>query len=205
MILEELFGSCLFLISSLIIQAPTLSRENLPRDSASTDEQTPERDDEYDGLIHCEYEEEQQAGLPHHEDISDVQPRRNYCESFLRSCGANIGLIVASVFMLGFLMVGLVTLYLNTSDACIEWLLKNHHVQPYIHKLRMVGVCAKLLPLFSWFPTCIAMLLGIKEFKNNYLLSLSICAFITGCITCVYEIILSDTYSGTSVSYTLYR
>ncbi len=214
MILEELFGSCLFLISSLFIQTPPITGENPHRESTSTFEENPERDEVYDGLIHCEYEEERQPGLQYNEEVqedisvltqSDEQHRRNYWESFLRSFKVNIGLIVAVVFILGLLMVGLVILDLNTSDACIEWMLNNRKVQSYVHNLRMLGVSAKLLPLFSWFPTCIAMLWGFKEFKKNYLLRLFVCAFVTGCTTCVYEIIVSDTFFGTNVAYNIYR
>ena len=206
MILEELFGSCMFLISSLLVQTPPISRENLSRRTSTSCEENPEEDEAYDSLIHCEYDEEQQPGLLYHEEeIYDEQPRRNYCESFLRSCKVNIGLTVVAVCILALLMVLLVILDLNTSDACIEWMLKNRKVRSYVHNLRIVGVSAKLLPLFSWFPICIAMLLGFKEFKSNYLLCLFVCASVIGCTTCVYQIIMSDTYFGTSVSYTLYR
>jgi hypothetical protein len=51
MILEELFGSFVSLLSSLTIKTPAISRENLQRECTLIFEENPEPD----GLIHREY------------------------------------------------------------------------------------------------------------------------------------------------------
>ena len=58
MILEELFGSFVSFLSSVIIKTPAITRENLKRECVLIFEENPERDEVYDGLIHREYEQE---------------------------------------------------------------------------------------------------------------------------------------------------
>jgi hypothetical protein len=99
MILEELFGSFVSLLSSLTIKTPAISRENLQRECTLIFEENPEPDEVYDGLIHREYEQETPTEVPYYEEDVSVlvqaneEPRRNFCESFLRSFKANVGLI----------------------------------------------------------------------------------------------------------------
>ncbi|CAB4025937.1 Hypothetical predicted protein [Paramuricea clavata] len=203
MILEELFGSCVALVSRLIIQTPPISRENLQREYTLISVPNREQDEVYDGLIHREYEQE----VPFYEDGTFVRmqadPTRNFCESLIRSLKANVGLITAVVFVLGSLTVGVVYVDLNSNDACIEWMHKNVSIPAHVRTLRIVGMSVKLLPLFSCFPACIALLWGFREFKKNYLTRLFFCAFVPGSITCVYRIIMFDKF--TNVDYNLYR
>ena len=129
MFLEELVGSCVALVSSLIIQTPPISRENLQREYTLISVPNPEQDEVYDGLIHREYEQEVPSEVPYYEDGTFVSiqtdTRRNFCESFVRSWKTNIGLITAVAFILGLLTVGLVYVDLDTNDACTEWMHEN--------------------------------------------------------------------------------
>jgi hypothetical protein len=128
MILEELVGRFVALFSSLIAQKPPMSREILERDYTLIFEENPEREEAYDGLIHREYEQVAPTELPYYEEYLpvlvqvDQQPRRNFCESFIRSCKANVGLLMAALFILGILTVGLVYFDLNTSNSCMKWM-----------------------------------------------------------------------------------
>ncbi len=94
------------------------------------------------------------------------------------------------VFILGSLTVGLVYLDLNT-DVCMNWMHKNLSVSSHVHTVQSVGTPVKLLPLFSWFPASVAMLLGFRKFKQNYLVNLFFCALMPGSSTCVYRIVMS--------------
>ena len=196
MFLEELVGSCVALVSSLITQTPPISRENLQREYSLISVPNPEQDEVYDGLIHREYEQEVPSEVPYYEDGTFVSmqtdARRNFCESFTRSCKTNIGLITAVVFILGLLTVGLVylDLQLNTNDVCIERINKNLSVPSHVHTVQIVRASVILLPLFSWFPASVAMLLGFRKFKQNYFVSLFFCALVPGSITCVYRIVI---------------
>ncbi|CAB4042118.1 Hypothetical predicted protein, partial [Paramuricea clavata] len=129
MILEELFGSCVALVSRLIIQTPPISRENLQSEYTLISAPNPEQDEVYNGLIHQEYEQEPPTEVPCYEDGTFVwmqaDPRRNFCESSIRILKANVGLITAVVFVLGSLTVGLIYVDLNSNDACTEWTDKN--------------------------------------------------------------------------------
>ena len=209
MILEELFGSFVSLFSSSIIQTPTISRENLQRECTLIFDENP--DEVYDGLIHREYDEQvTPTELPYYEDDVSVlvqtndQPGRKFFESFRRSCKANIGLIIVAVFILGLLTIGVVLVYLKTTDACKEW--ATYKNLPNMVVLQIVAYCVGLLPLFSWFPVCIAMLLGFKEFQKNYLLRLFVLQLIMGTISCLYSIYIADKFTGTNVAdYSKYR
>jgi hypothetical protein len=207
MFLEELCGSCVGLFSSLIIQTPPISRENLQSEYTLISVSNPEEGEVYDGLIHREYEQEAPIEVPYYEDGTFVSMQavteRNFFESFIRSLKANVGLITAVVVILGSLTVGVVYVDLNSNDACIEWMHKNLSVPAHVQILRIVGMSVKLLPLFSWFPACIALLWGFREFKKNYLARLFFCAFVPGSITCAYRIIMLDKF--TKVTYNPYR
>ena len=84
MFLEEVFGSCAALFSSLIIQTPPISRENLQREYTLISVPNPEQDEVYDGLIHREYEQEAPTEVPYYEDGTfvsmQVDTRRNSFE-----------------------------------------------------------------------------------------------------------------------------
>ena len=206
MFLEELFGSCVALFSSLIIQTPPISRGNLQRECTLISVPNSEQDEVYDGLIHREYEQEAPTEVPYYEDgmfvLMQADTRRNFSESFIRSLKTNVGLIISVVFILGSLTVGVVYVDL-ACEPCLEWRDKNVSVPARVKTLRIVGMSVKLLPLFSWFPACIVMLWGFKEFKKDYLACLFFSAFVPGSITCVYRIIMFDKF--TDVAYNLYR
>ena len=193
MILEELFSGLVSLALSLAINAPQIHREN-----PFTLEENPEQEGDYDGLIHHEYEPAQVSELSYcGEDITvsaqhDVKPRRNFCESFLRSCNANVRLILTVVFILGFLILGVVYLDLNTTNACTQWMQKYLEIPANVQGLHIFGMCIFLLPVMSWFPVCIAMLWPFQEFKKNYLCRLCTIVFVTALITWVYKIIMFD-------------
>ncbi|CAB4004918.1 Hypothetical predicted protein [Paramuricea clavata] len=112
MILEEPFGSCVAIVSRLIIQTPPISRENLQREYTLIFVPNPEQDEVYDGLIHREYKQEAPTEVPYYEDgtFASMQAatRRNSFESFIRSLKANVGLIISVVVILGWLTVGVV-------------------------------------------------------------------------------------------------
>ncbi|CAB4045940.1 Hypothetical predicted protein, partial [Paramuricea clavata] len=194
MILEELVGSLVALFSSWIIQIPSISGEDSQRESTLF-KRNPEQDEVYDGLIHREYEQDEPTS--NEEDIisvlvqDDQQPSRNFCESFIRSCKANIGLIMAVVLILGLLIVGLVYVDLNTTNSCVAWIHNNYSVPSNVRITRIAGISAALLPLFAWLPGCLVLLWGFKEFKKNYLLCL-ICQLVALSIHCVYTVVFSD-------------
>ena len=208
MILEELVGSFLAVCSSVIAQTPPISREQ--RQFRLTFDETDEQDEVHDSLIHREYEQSTQSELPYYEDdisasvqTDVVQPGRYVVQSFLRSLKANTGIISAVVSILSLLIVFTVYVDLNTSDACVQWEHHNHSIPRNVKILRVVGWSIKLVPLFIWFPACIAMLWGFKEFKKNYLPCLLVCQLVIGSIDCFYGVIMSDEL--TTVNYTVYR
>ena len=214
MILEELFGSFVSVLSSVIIKTPAITRENLKRECALIFEENLERDEVYDiyGLIHREYEQETPTKLPYYEEDVSVlvqaneQPRRNICESFLRSFKANVGLIIVAVFILGLLTIGVVLVDLKTTNACIEWVLhKNLTIPRNVVIVQTVGGCATFLPLFAAFPVCIAMLWGFKEFRKNYLLRLFVLQLVIGSFAWSYRIYVADKLAASIGGYNKYR
>jgi hypothetical protein len=158
MILEELFGSFVSLSSSLLTQVPPISRERLQMGFTFIYEAYAEQDEVRNDLIHREYDEEPAVELPYYEeDISvlvqdHTKSRRTFCQSFLRSFQANLGLVITVVFILGLLTTGIVYVDLNTTNACIAWMYNNFSVPSNVRILRMAGMSVTLLPLFSWFP-----------------------------------------------------
>jgi hypothetical protein len=197
MILEELVGSFLTLFSSVITHAPPISREQ--RQLRLIFEETEEQDEVHDNLIHQEYEQETQQHLPYYEDdisasvqTDIVQPGRNFAQSVIRSIKANTGFIAAVVFILSLFTIISVYVDLNTSDVCAQWKLHNRNMPRNVLILRLVGWSINLIPIFTWFPACVAMLWGFKEFKKNYLARLLVCQLIFGTISCVYRVITTD-------------
>ena len=195
MILEELFGSFLSVCSSLITQTPPISRQQ--RRLKLTFEETDDQDDAHEGLIHRAFEQSTQPELPCYDDgISAsvqtdlVQPSRHFSQSLFRSLRANVGFITAVVSVLSVLTIFAVFADLNTSDVCVHWEHHNHSIPKNIKILRLAGWCITLLPLFSWFPACVAMLWGFQEFKRNYFSCLLVCQLVIGSISCVYRVIM---------------
>ena len=208
MILEELVGCCIALLSSVIFHTPSISRENVLQENCSIYEENQEDSEEYDGLIHREYEQQEANEAPYYEDGSfvwseDEHPRCTFCESLRRSFKANAGILMTVVLLLSLLTVGLVYVDLNTYDICVEWVKVNVTLSSHVQTLRIVGMSVKLLPVYAWFPTCVAMLWGFRQFKEHYLFRLFLCAFLTGLITCAYGIIMFDKFIN--VVYNLYR
>ena len=211
MILEELIGSFLSLFSSLIGQTPTISSETQQRDNGLLFEPNPEREDVYDdGLIHREYDQERPTEFPYYEQnvsytdlfpARDGRTRKNFCESFLRSCKANLGLVTAVTFILGLLTVGLVLVDLNTTNACIEWMHNNFTVPSNIQIVRVVGMSVALIPPYAWFPISIIMLWGFRQFKQNYLLCLVACQSIMLSTCMVYKILAFDNSKLPNIEY----
>ncbi len=209
MILEELVGSFVALFSNLVIQTPPISGGDSQRECTLISEANLERDEEFDGLIHCEYDSEQdelQSVIPYYEDDisilvqNDRQTRRNFCESFLRSCTTNIGLVMTVVVILGFLIVGIVYADLNTTNLCVAWIHNNFSIPSNVRNIRIVGMCISLLPLFAWILGCLVMLSGFKEFQNNYLTCLT-CQLVALSIHCAYTVVFSDMIRSASVKY----
>ena len=197
MILEELVGSFLSLCSGVITQTPPISREQ--RQFRLIFDETDEQDEVHDGLIHREYKQRTQSELPYYENdipasvqTDVVQPSRHVAQSFLRSLKANVGFISAVVSVLSLLTIFAVYVDLNTTDVCVEWENHNHSIPTNAKILRVVGWSIKLLPPFTWFPACIAMLWGFKEFKKNYLLRLLVCQLVIASISCFYNVIMFD-------------
>ena len=207
MILEELIGSCVALVSTLLAQAPPISRENLQREYTLISVPNSEQEEVKNGLIHSEYEHKVPTELPYYDDGTFVQTQagetQNFCKSFARSFKTNIGLIGVVLFVLSALTVGLVFVDLNTNDVCKEWIHRNLNVSSHVMTVRKVGMSVKLLPVFSWFPVSIAMLWGFKEFKRNYVVCLFLCAFVPGSITCTYRIVMLHKFSN--LVYNIYR
>ena len=210
MILEELIGSFVSLFSSLISQTPPISSETQQREYGLLFEPNPEREDVYDGLIHREYGQESLTEFPYYEEnvsysnlfpANDGRAGTNFCESFLRSCKTNLGLVTAVMFILGLLTVGLVYVDLNTTNACIEWMHNNFTIPSNIQIVRVVGTSVALIPLFAWLPICIIMLWGFRQFKQNYLLCLLACQSIMLSSCLVYKILAFDNSKTASVEY----
>ena len=208
MILEELIGCCIAFVSSIVFQTPPIFHQNVLEENWLINEDGHEDGDEYDGLVHSEYEQQGPNEAPYYEDGSFVSsqaehPREGFCESFRRSFRANIGILIAVVFMLSLFTVGVVFVDLNANDICIEWVNKNVTLPSYVRTLRIVGMSAKLLSLYSWFPTCVAMLFGFRRFKENYFWRLFLCEFLIGSVSCIYKIIMFDKLSN--LNFTLFR
>ena len=200
MILEELLGGILSLLFNLAVRTPPISRENLQGLNYSLIfDENPERDEANGSLIHHEYEEAQVTELPYYEENISVWGQddveivgRNFYVSFRRSCKANFGIMMAAIFVLGFLIVGFVFLNLNTYSACIEWIQNNLKVPRQVQVLQMVGMCICLIAVMTWFPASIAMLWGFKDFKKNYLYCLCAICFLTTTVIYVYKIVMFD-------------
>lgn len=177
-----------------MIKRANTNTSNIER--AKTDDQ----EEVHDSLIHQEYEQRTQPESPYYEDdisalvqTSVVQPNRHsFAQSFLRSLKANTGLIVVVASILNLLTIFTVYMDLNTSDACVEWEHHNHSIPRNVKILRVVGWSVKLIPLFTWFPGCVAMLWGFKEFKKNYLSRLLVCQLVVGSTTWFYRVIMFD-------------
>ena len=176
MILEELIGSLVALVSSLLAQAPPISRENLQREYTLISVPNSEHEEVSNGLIHSEYEHEVPTELPYYDDgtfvLTQADETPSFCESFVRSFKTNTGLVTVVVFILTVLTVGLVFVDLNTNDVCQEWINRNLTISSHVKTVRKVGMSVKLLPWFSWFPVSIATLWGFREFKRNYFVGL---------------------------------
>jgi hypothetical protein len=206
MILEELCGSFVALISSLVIETPPMSKESLQGEYTLIFEENPDREEVYDGLIHREYEPETPSELPYYEENLSVlaqaneQPRRNFCQTFVRSCKTNLALVVAVVLILGLLTTGIVYVDLNTTNACTAWRYNNFTLPSNIRNIHIAGNLLTLFPPFAWFPTCVMMLWCVKECKKNYALRLFICQLVIVSVTCVYKLFLFDKIT-TNVEY----
>ena len=203
MILEEIVGGFVSILTSLFIQAPLISHENQQLQYTLFYDTNPEQEEVNDGLIHREYETETSEELPYYESGSmasiHIEAEPDYCESLIRSLKANMGFLTAAVFILASFSVGLVFFDLNTTDVCVEW----NNVSQHVQTLRMIGMSAKLVPLFSWFPVCIAMLWGYEEFRKNYLACLFVSSFVPGALSCAYRIIMFKKF--TDLIYNAYR
>ena len=78
MILEELIGGVVTLLSSLVIHVPPVTHENLRRDQTLIFEENPEEDEaNHHDLIHREYEQVQFTELPYYEDDISVWGQDN--------------------------------------------------------------------------------------------------------------------------------
>ena len=122
MILEELIGSCVAVVSTLILQTPPILRENVPAEEPLIYEDNHEDDQEYDGVIHREYEQPEVNKTPSYENGLSVKPQTEKpkgWESFRRSFIANVGILLAVVFILSMFTAALVVVDLNTNDMCI--------------------------------------------------------------------------------------
>ncbi|CAB4043382.1 Hypothetical predicted protein, partial [Paramuricea clavata] len=119
--------------------------ETLARDYSLIFGENPEQDEMCDGLINREYEQGEQPDLPYYEEELSAlvqttqEPRRCFCESFLRSCKANVGLVMKAVSIIGSLIVGLVYLDLNTTNACIQWVHDKFVVPSHVRILQMIA------------------------------------------------------------------
>ena len=211
MILEEIVGSFVSLLSSLFVQTPPISREIHQREYTLIYDVNPEEEEVSNGLIHREYESETPQELPYYEDGSlasihtVVGVGHDFLESLLRSLEANVGFLVAVVFIIASLIVVIVFLDLNTNDACVEWVLTNSSIPRHVRMLKLIGMSVKLVPPFSWFPVCIAMLWGYEEFRKNYLACLFVSSFVPGVLCCTYRIIVMNKFTDLNYSYNVYR
>ena len=189
MILEELVSVFVSIMSGLCNGVSKMSRESL--------------------LQREGYQPETELDLPYCEEYdlieSREQPRRTSYESFFRSLKANVGILIAVVFISSFLAIGAVLVDLNTSDACKEWTQKNVTVRLRVQTLEIVGASLRLLPFIMWFPTSVVMLWGFKEFKKNYLLCLCVCQLVTGSINCAYRIVMFKKFVTVNGSFFPYR
>ena len=210
MILEELVGSFVSLFSRVVIQAPEISRENLHTESGSLENY--EQDEVCDGLIHREYNEQTaptELQCNEADDIShlvqaDEQPRRNFCESILRSVKANIGLITVVVFILALVTIACVLLSFAPTDYCIDW--KNRTLPKNVETVKIVAVSFVLPVLCSWFPTSVALCFGFKQFRKNYLLDLFVLQLVTESALTLYDIYFSNQlFTVRDIDYNKYR
>ena len=208
MILEEIVGSFVSLLSTLFVQTPPpISRQIHQQEYTLIYDVNPEEDEVPDDLIHREYETETPQESPYYDSGSMASTHtvvaHDFCEFLGRSWKANVGFFTAVVFILGSIIVGLVFVDLNTSNVCVEWTFTNSNLSHHVRTLRMIGMSVKLVPLFSWFPVCIAMLWGYEEFRKNYLVCLFVSSFVPGVLCCAYRIIMIKKF--TDLIYNPYR
>ena len=122
MILEELIGSCVAVVSTLILQTPPILRENVPAEEPLIYEDSHEDDQEYDGVIHREYEQSEANTTPSYENGLSVKPQTEKpkrWESFRRSFIANVGILLAVVFILSMFTAALVVDSLKSITSCV--------------------------------------------------------------------------------------
>ena len=206
MILEELVGTLVSLGSLLITQVPNISRENLLRYHWLIFEGCPEDDELQQGLIHREYETDEQADLPYYEELNvsvstngENLSNRRVCESLRRSFQVNFVSLLA-VVLLGLVTIALVYVDLNTTNSCIAWRHYNHSVPSTTKVLQIIGTSLTALPLYLWFPVSAAMLWSFKELRKNYM-SCFFASCFTATVTMVYRAVLFDQYSTTTFKY----
>ena len=199
MILEELIGSFVSLVSSSICRIPPISRENPQRNCTLIFQEDGESQEVDNGLIHREYEHqtrEAPADLPQHaENIpileqADEEHRRNSCESFLRSCMTNLGMLIAVLLIIGLLTIGVVYIDLNTNDVCIAWIRADQKILKHIKILQIVGSFFSNLFFVSWFPAIVVMLWGFQQFKKHYFSSLSVISMMSLLLICIYRTLM---------------
>ncbi len=81
---------------------------------------------------------------------------------------------------------------LNTTNACTAWRYNNFTLPSNVRNIHIAGDLLKLFPIYAWFPSCVMMLWGFKEFKNSFGLSLFICQLVALSMACVYKYLLFD-------------
>ena len=207
MILEEIVGSFVSLLSTLFVQTPPpISREIHQREYTLIYDVNPEQEEVPNDLIHRQYKVEAPDELPYYDSGTMASTHtvvgHDFCESLGRSWKANVGFFIAVVFILSSIIVGLVFLDFNTSNVCVEWT-QNSGVPQRVQTLKIIGKSVRLVPLFSWFPVCIAMLWGYKELRKNYLACLFVSSFVPGAVTCAYRIIMIKKLND--LNYSVYR
>ena len=180
MILEELVGVIVHLGSTLVTHAPAIRQDSRESNCSLTNEENVE--DIPPGVLHRDYEEVgessgESSGEPLHVPVERIvvvqstrQEGRSICTSLLRSLQVNASLLFA-VLLFGFFTTALVYTDLNTSNVCAVWIEYFNHTarSTNLRILRTIGMTLGTLPIYAWFPTSVAMLWGIKEFKANYM------------------------------------
>ncbi|XP_028414589.1 uncharacterized protein LOC114537686 [Dendronephthya gigantea] len=167
--LDRIISTLLSLFSALVMGTPRISRE--VNDSRSALEQ----DGQLNDTIYSEYALFGEENVPSSRDYIElgyeIESRRSYRQSFLRSLKATLTIISAVVPLVIF---GVILIYfdLRTIDLCFQWMIKSNNTLSFdVQRIRLLGNGIDAVVVNVLFPMFLALLFGWKKFKSQYSLT----------------------------------
>ena len=194
MILPELVGAIASFASVLISQPPQISRQDPQRESGSTPVENHEHEAKWKDVIHREYERGNESKLQDTNSINSVYYvsignesciKPSFRQSLHKSLRSNIGIMLA-VIPLGLSVISFAYFVLKIADLCFEREYHNNNISFSVTRWQLIGEDISSIPVCIWFPVIMALLVGWKEYKSNYLSTLYI-AFAVGAILIIYK------------------